>query len=144
NVAGKNFTATSVTPPPNGPGTGITRDWWLGIGGTAVSDLTSNPAYPNSPSGTETVTTLFEAPTNWNDNYGQRMRGYYIAPVTGNYFFYIASDDNGELWLSTDNTVANKRLIASVPGWTNSRAWTTYPNQKSSAIALTGGQRYYI
>ncbi len=144
NVTGKNFTATTVTPPPNGPGTGITREWWLGIGGTAVSDLTSNPAYPNSPSGTETVTTLFESPTNWNDNYGQRMRGYYIAPVTGNYFFYIASDDNGELWLSTDNTVANKRLIASVPGWTNSRAWTTYPNQKSAAIALTAGQRYYI
>ena len=44
------------------------------------------------------------------------MRGYIKAPVTGNYIFWIASDDNSELWLSTinDNPV-NKVNIASVP-----------------------------
>lgn len=144
NAGGKNFTATLVAPPPNGPGTGITREWWLNIGGTAVSDLTGNANYPNSPSGSEKLTSYFEGPTNWADNYGERIRGYFIAPVSGSYTFFIASDDNGELWISTDSNPANKQKIASVPSWTNSREWARYPEQKSAARTLTAGQRYYI
>jgi hypothetical protein len=144
NVGGKNFVATLVAPPPNGPGTGITREWWLGIAGTAVGDMTSNANYPNSPSGIERLTSLFEGPTNWADNYGERIRGYFIAPVSGSYTFFIASDDNGELWLSTDSNPANKQKIASVPSWTNSREWSRFPEQKSTARTLTAGQRYYI
>ncbi|HEY3322391.1 MAG TPA: PA14 domain-containing protein [Planctomycetota bacterium] len=137
-------TITSNDTYANGPGHGITREWWTGISGTAVTDLTGNPAYPDSPTGTETVATFFEAPTNWADNYGQRMHGYFIPPATGQYTFYIASDDNSELWLSTDNTPANIVKIAAVTSWTNSRAWTTYASQKSAPISLTAGNRYYI
>jgi len=144
NLSGKNFTATVVPPPGNGPGSGITREWFLGIGGTAIADLTSNAAFPNSPSGTETVTTFFEGPTNVAESYGTRMRGFFIAPTTGNYFFSIASDDNGELWLSTNTDPANKSRIARVDSWTNSREWNRFASQRSTAIALTAGQRYYI
>ena len=58
---------------------------------------------------------IFEVPTNALDNYGTRLRGYLCPAVSGNYTFWIASDDNGELWLSTDETEANKTLIANVP-----------------------------
>lgn len=143
-VTGKFFTATTIPLPANGPGSGITRDWWTGISGSTVASLTTNAAYPNSPTGTETIATLFEAPLDWAENYGQRMHGYFIAPTTGNYRFYIASDDNSELWLSTDSTTASAVKIASVTDWTNSREWSKYLSQKSAAIALTAGQRYYI
>ncbi len=143
-VTGKNFTATTLVVPANGPGSGITREWWTGISGSSVANLTENTAYPNSPTGTETVATLFEAPLGWAEDYGQRMHGYFIAPVTGNYRFYIASDDNSELWLSTGLSAANAIKIASVSDWTNSREWTKYASQKSAAISLTAGQRYYI
>jgi hypothetical protein len=136
--------ATTPQPPPPGPGTGITREWWLGITGTAVTALTGNAAYPDSPSGTQVVTNLFEAPTNWADNYGTRMHGYFIAPVTGAYTFYIASDDASELWLSTDTNPANAAKIAHVSGWTASRQWTKEANQKSAPVNLAAGGRYYI
>src|ERR1041385_1683789 len=72
---------------------GITREVFLNIGGTAISDLTNSPAYPNSPDSTNIVTDFFESPTDVFDNYGQRMYGYIVPPVTGNYTFWIASED---------------------------------------------------
>ena len=127
----------------SGTGT-ISYEYWLNIGGSAISDLlagTNNLA--GAPSGTGTLTS-FEAPTNWADNYGSRIRGYITAPTTGTYYFWIASDDYSELYLSTDISPANKVKIANVYGWTSTRAWTTYASQKSAAISLVGGQRYYI
>ena len=64
--------------------------------------------------------------------------------MTGSYTFWIAGDDNSELWLSTNDNPVNKVNIASVPGWTDPRAWTTYPSQKSAARTLTAGTRYYV
>ncbi len=121
----------------------ILREWWTGIGGTLVSDLTSSPDYPDNPSGSDEPTS-FEAPTDWADNYGTRMRGYLYPTDSGDYTFWIASDDNGELWLSTDDNPANAVLIANVPDWSSSRQWDKYAEQQSSAISLTGGNAYYI
>ncbi len=130
---------SGVGPPPSG----ILREWWTGIAGTLVSDLTANAAYPANPSG-RSLATSFEAPVNWADNTGTRMRGWVTAPATGDYVFWIASDDGGELWISTDANPANRTLIARVPGWTASREWGKYPEQQSLPIALAAGGRYYV
>ena len=121
----------------------ILREYWLNIPGPAVGDLTSNSNYPGNPSGSDFLST-FEAPQNWGDNYGARVRGYLIAPSTGIFYFWISTDDCGELWLSTDTDPANKSLIASVPGWAYSREWDKYSQQKSAGISLAAGQKYYI
>lgn len=121
----------------------ILHEYWMNIPGAAVSDLTGNPNYPANPTVSDQLST-FEVPSLGADNYGTRVRGYVTAPNTGTYYFWIASDDNGELWLSTDDQPANKSLIASVPGWTNSREWNKYAQQRSSGISLTGGRTYYI
>lgn len=121
----------------------ILREYWLNIPGNAVSDLTSSANYPNQPDGTNLLI-RFESPTDWADNFGERVHGFLTPPISGNYTFWIASDDNGELWLSTTDDPGQGVLIASVPGWTASEAWNTYSNQKSVPITLVGGQRYYI
>jgi arabinogalactan endo-1,4-beta-galactosidase len=114
-------------------GTGaVLCEWWTGIPGTAVSDLTSDANYPDSPSGEELLITL-EGPTNWADDYGTRIRGYLNPVISGDYTFWIASDANSELWLSTNDNPANAVLIASVPA-----------NPQSSLIPLVAGQKYYI
>ncbi|MHB1034284.1 MAG: lamin tail domain-containing protein [Pirellulales bacterium] len=119
------------------------REYWTNIGGTAVIDLTNNPAYPSSPTGTS-YPTSFEAPSNWAEGYGTRMRGYLTPPTSGQYTFWIASDDNSELWLSTDENPANKVKIAYVAAWTSSREWGKEANQQSAAITLQAGKHYYI
>jgi len=130
--------AGSTTPPGGGSGT-ILREVWTGVSGTTVATIPLNSA-PNQVD----QPTSFEAPTNWADNYGTRMRGYVYPPASGSYSFWIAGDDNSELWLSTDANPATKVRIANVSDWTNSREWTKFPSQHSAAVTLTAGQKYYI
>jgi hypothetical protein len=121
----------------------LLREYWLGIPGTAVSDLTGDTNYPANPSGSNLLSS-FEAPQNWAVNYGTRLRGYITAPNTGTFFFWISSDANSELWLSTNDNPANKSLIASVPDWTLPREWGKFSQQQSAGISLTAGQKYYV
>ncbi|HYG34089.1 MAG TPA: lamin tail domain-containing protein, partial [Clostridia bacterium] len=122
---------------------GVLREVFTGISGGGVSDLTSSPNYPDKPDAAF-VESAFEAPSNFADNYGQRMRALLIPPVTGSYVFYIASDDGSALFLSTNENPANKRQIASESSWTNPRQYNLHASQKSSPIPLTKGVKYYI
>jgi hypothetical protein len=142
-----NGTTTSTAVNINvfsGDATGfILREWWTGISGTSVSNLTSDINYPTNPNGRALITSL-EGPTDWADNYGTRIRGYLYPPADGNYTFWFASDDNGQLWLSTDDNPSNAILIAYVNDWTNSHEWTKYTSQTSSPKPLLAGHKYYI
>lgn len=122
---------------------GIILETWLNISGNPVANLTGNARFPNAPD-QKAVLSTFETTSNRADSYGARIRATLTPTATGSYTFWIASDDNSELWLSTDSTPANKSLIASVTGDTSPRQWTKFPSQQSAAIALTAGQKYYI
>lgn len=122
----------------------VLREVYNGIGGSSLADLTNNPAFPASPTSTSTITDFFETPTDSDENYGQRLRATFIAPVSGNYRFWIASDDASTLFLSTDASPAKRRVIASVSGWTGSRDWGASAEQQSELIPLTAGTSYYI
>ena len=123
---------------------GVMREVWLNLSGSAVADLTNSSAFPSIPSFDGVLTNGFESPTNVYDNYGQRLRALLIPPTTGNYIFLIASDDASQLFLSTNDTPAGKRLIAHVDGWTSPRFYHVEAGQKSVAVSLTAGQRYYL
>jgi hypothetical protein len=129
---------TATTPPPTGSGS-IVYEYWSNVAGTAVSAIPTSTA----PSGTITLNSL-EAPVNRADNFGSRIRGYITAPQTGSYTFWVSSDDDSQLKLSTNDQPANAAVIASVTGWTNSREWGKYASQKSAAVNLTAGQKYYV
>jgi hypothetical protein len=130
----------SEPPPTACEGTGtISVETWTGIDGTQVSSIPVNTS-PNLTG----ERNIFEAPTNIGNNFGSRFRGYVCVPTSGNYTFWIASDDHSELWLSTDRDPANKRRIAYHTGWTSPRQWTKYATQQSAPVSLVAGQQYYI
>ena len=124
---------------------GLLREVYSNIGGgMQVADLVAHPNFPSKPS-SESILDDFEAPTNVADNYGQRVRGFVLPPQTGDYVFWLASDDGGALFLSTDESPANKVEIATVPGWTSPRQWNKYRRQQESEpIRLESGRRYYV
>lgn len=126
------------------PGLGaINYQRWNNISGGSVSNLTSNPNYPNNPSTSGTLTN-FEIPSNSGNNFGMKVYGYICPPANGNYIFWIASDESAELWLSTTIDPSNKVKIAYNTSATKSRQWTKYATQKSATISLLAGQKYYI
>ena len=124
----------------------VLREVFRDIGnGSTVFDLTNSAKFiANAPDEENLLTSLFEAPTDILEGYGQRLRAIVTAPASGQYTFWIASDDASDLYLSTDATPANRVRIAYVAAWTASRAWTTEANQQSALISLTAGQKYYI
>ena len=123
---------------------GATLETWLGISGTSLTALDNDPRYPLNPNTTVTLTNLLETATNQADNYGCRLQTYITPPVTCNYTFYMASDDAGELNLSTDTNPSNKVKIAWIDNWAGSRDWTKYATQKSDPIHLEKGSLYYL
>jgi endo-1,4-beta-D-glucanase Y len=127
-----------VTSPAGGTGS-IRQEVWTEVDGTGVSSI----PLATPPSLERTLTSL-EAPTNWADRYGARIRGYLHPPATGTYTFWIASDDNAELWLSQSDQPGGKRRIAFVSDWTNPHEWNKYASQRSAPVDLVAGQRYYI
>ena len=163
--------------PPATPQGFITAKEFLDIGGTAISSLTGHPRFPDNPdviafpiylewpqSDPADINTT--PPTDVKNNYGVQIIGFFYPATTGEYTFYLASDDNSVLYLSTDATAANKKLIAQETAWSDPRQyfvsggnstltakdssqftgteWPTKNPAGGAAISLIANQPYYI
>ena len=122
---------------------------------STIQSLRNNPKFPNHPD--NIINTFsFEWPfvnsngdqlstSQFREYYGWVINGYLYPPVTGDYIFYLASDDNGELWLSTDSTIHNIRKIASENNFSHSRDYSLIGDESvSEPIWLEKGEPYYI
>ncbi len=104
------------------------------------------------------------------ENYFGQLKGLFTAPKTGDYVFWVASDDHGELYLSTDENPANKKKIAEEPVWSDPQYWKTdggantgsrgeegalanrsdqysgteWSTGAGGKITLTAGKKYYL
>jgi len=119
----------------------VVMERWENIPGSDIPALTSSWKYPNNPDVTERLTSF-----SWDQdlsNYGGRIHGWLYAPGTGDYTFWLCADNNGELWLSTDDDSTKVRLIAQESNWSNPNTWGT-GEQQSDPIPLVAGQKYYI
>ncbi len=125
---------------------GAMLETWTGISGGSISDLSiGTNFFTVAPNSTERLGSLLEAPYTVDELYGSRMKGWLMPPVTGDYVFWIASDDAGELWLSSDDNPDNKVRIC-YQWWATEipREWTKYSEQQSLSIALVAGEAYYF
>jgi hypothetical protein len=134
-----------------------------GSGVTGVKDL--------APTTVELRTSYVANTADVYDNYFGQLTGFFIPPANGNYVFFMASDDHGEIYLSTDASPANKKKIAEEPSWSARGNWVgndvdnnaatrgvladgTRSNRSDqytgtewptgATITLTGGTRYYL
>jgi hypothetical protein len=116
----------------------VTREFWNGVGGNGVGAIPLD----TPPSGTASLTSL-QAPADFGDNYGARIRGYITAPVTGNYYFWLAASDAAELWISNDSEPVNKLRRADITaGSATPLDWIA--GAKSPWLALEAGKKYYF
>ena len=171
--------AVRAAAPPAPQGFITARDYYnLNTGnGVALSGLTNNAKFPDAPDFVD-YPTLFEVhpdadptqtpagdPLGLSD-YGSQLIGYFYPDTTGPYTFYICSDDLSVLYLSTDDSPANKHLIAAETGWSSARQydtsvggsdltakrsdqykgtqWPTKNPDGTANVTLTQGKAYYI
>lgn len=108
------------------------------IYGQKVKHLTSNENFPNNPSVTTTISKL---EGNFSgDQYGETISGYIVPDTTGDYQFYIASDDSSELHIAANT--AKLQRVCRVDGHTGRHEWQKNSSQKSNRYRLEAGVPY--
>ena len=119
----------------------LTRQVWsTPLSGSGVATV---PVW-TAPSTSTTITSL-QAPANDGDNYGDRIQGTITAPISGNYTFQVSSDENVELWVSSNAEPAHRLKRAwVVNGTVPPGSYTTLPSQTSYQMQMKAGNAYYI
>ena len=130
-------------------GSSVVQEIWTNISGVNITDIPTG-----TPANLRNILGTLEGVTGYGYNYGERIRGYFTAPVTGNYYFWIAGSDSAQLWISNDGEQVNKVLRSSVTptnnptvsgqNGTSSRQWNLQSNQQSGWLSLNAGQKYYL
>jgi hypothetical protein len=122
-----------------GDSSGLTRERWQNVSGNETIAI----PFHLKPDSSDLVKAL-----SFNNvdqrNFGQRISGYLMPTATGLHTFWVAGDDQAELWLSSALNPADRQLIAWVNSRTGADMFDVYPTQKSSAIQLTKGKKYFI
>lgn len=113
------------------------RETYDGIGGNAVSDLTGNAAFiAGNPTSFDMMTVL-DTGGDRAENYGIRVTGHFIPTETATYRFQLHTDDGGRVFLSTDDSQANKTLLVEENGCCG---FLDSPGTRN----LVQGQAYYF
>ena len=120
----------------------VVQERWNNLDGTDINVLKDDLNFPAFPDET-IILDEFSTAIDSADNYGGRITGWVYAPATGDYTFWLCTDDQGELWLSTNDEPENVIMIANESGWLPANTWGT-GIQQSDPIPLEAGNRYYI
>ena len=133
---------------------GLTVREYHGIGTTSIAVLMAADKFPDSPD-VSAIAPYFEWPQsgdinvnpvgNVRDNYGWHLMGYIHPPETGEYSFAVATDDNSQLWLSTDSDPANAVQLTQESTWQGVRNYQPTGDETTSApVFLEAGKVYFI
>uniref|UniRef100_A0A8C9NL52 PKHD1 ciliary IPT domain containing fibrocystin/polyductin n=1 Tax=Serinus canaria TaxID=9135 RepID=A0A8C9NL52_SERCA len=83
-------------------------------------------------------------------SFSSRLHGFFVAPQTNNYTFWIQADGQASLYLSLSQDPNQKVRIASLPAgnsdWSENwvKNWSELWQPKSQKFELTAGSRYYL
>ncbi|PFX15365.1 G-protein coupled receptor GRL101 [Stylophora pistillata] len=130
---------------------GVLRETWYRLRNYEARSRSIMRDHPliQGPPDSRIVLQDFDAPLDLEDRYAQRLTAYLQVPQSGSYVFYASCDDSCELWkydvkengIEKDNTksdesVENRRPMASVSKLTRYLEWDRYEGQSSQPIFL--------
>jgi len=121
---------------------GLNVEYWENVRCSSLSEVRKQGVLSTAPATVKPISD-FATPEDHSESYLARVRGYVTPPETGEFFFYISADDQGELWLSADDTPLNLTLCVKTDTYSKPRTWDK-ANRKSKPISLVKGRHYYL
>ncbi len=153
NIAGKagpDATVTAATVQ-DVAGTGFLKaEQWTGIGGTGIDGGISDAHFSDPPDRVRFVNGLSFGETSgfgdtWGDNHIVKISGVFKAPESGNFRFFIRSDDGGNFYFNTAGE-AVPDVTSATPVAIETGCCTGFleppDEQVSEPIALVEGRSY--
>ncbi len=148
-LVGNNISGGTNNPAPfrtwmQGPANSLLFEAYDTGAGVTVDLLTSSAVFPNSPffrAALWAFDSRVAFPDDTHEAYGSRVSGVFIPPVSGDWVFYLRSDNRSELYLNPNglDPAGKQIVVAEVTG--ENGDWNKLI---SSAYKLRGGQGYYI
>jgi hypothetical protein len=121
--------------------------YYSNIPGTPVDNLWADPKFPDSPDMVQAVFSFNSRdafPDDSHNNYGAMIEGYVSPTESGQYHFFLRSDDASELYISTDDSPANLQYTAWQTGCCNAFAEPGADFTTFDPLSLTAGKKYFI
>lgn len=116
---------------------------WLNLFEDSFNELSARPDFPNHPAVVKTIYRT-QAPDNYGEYMGARIRGYLSVPQNTNVTFNLTANDKARFYLSTNENPSQKQLLAYVDDYTETEEHEKYPTQSTNVVQLTAGNFYYF
>lgn len=81
---------------------GAVLERWDGIDGYLTQNMVNDSRFPSMPTYLSYAST-FNEPINWGNNYGSRIRGYFVPLQTGPHVFFIGEQ------MTKEDDIKNER-----------------------------------
>ena len=117
----------------------VVREIWRNRPGLPGTDLAEDVVFETEPDERQELD-RFAGPPDDGDHYASRLVCTLVAPQSGEYVFWITSDDDSVLHARV-NDEAPSREISRVDGWVSPDAWDQRSSQRSEPVHLVQGDR---
>ncbi|MFN0128741.1 MAG: PA14 domain-containing protein [Verrucomicrobiales bacterium] len=121
----------------------VSWEIWRDIPGDILSNLVQDARFPLQPTARQWRPRL-ESPYDVGEQFGARLRALLVPSRTGLHTFWLTGDNHSQLWLGTTERKFSKRLVGEVTAWVDPGQLDEQGSQRSRAIHLEEGQRYFI
>jgi hypothetical protein len=93
----------------------VKREFYFGITGATVADLAASPKFPSSPDQVDFVRSFLINNAPAGADYGVRLTAIFTPVASGDYEFYMHSDDEAQFSISSDQTADNLFPLLTTP-----------------------------
>ncbi|XP_074982450.1 fibrocystin isoform X2 [Caretta caretta] len=131
---------------PQAGNRGLLFEVWDDAAGTDLTEAAPGYRWQIVPNASSPERFLFQA----QQSFSSRLRGFFVAPQTNNYTFWIQADGRASLHLSLSEDPGKKVKVASIPAgaseWSErwEKNWSKSWQPKSQKFELIGGSKYYL
>ena len=118
----------------------LLEEIWENVKGSDLASISGSKKFKSQKPDQSSYLTSASSKEGIGDNYIRRLHGYLHPPISGDYIFWIYSDDYSSLRINSNGM--NPQGAKEILNVTQAMSKTWDSNRKSSKIKLTAGQKY--